>query len=166
MCYFYINSVLLHHRLPYIIGAAEPLNFLEGREAADMNENEDDNLDSEETPFNSEYETPEESGNSDSGSGSLWDNPNSFDALKMEKELHPEEDEVAMAKRFFTEAMPQVAQKMVNLALYAANDNTALAAGKYITDLVILDQSGSSKAKWEELLGDAISEVELHANEG
>ena len=100
------------------------------------------------------------------GSSSLWDSDDAFNALDMEKQLHPEEDEAAMAKRLFTEAMPNIAQKMVNLALYAANDNTALAAGKYITDLVILDQSGSSKAKWEDMLGDAISEVELKANEG
>lgn len=113
--------------------------------------------------------TPEESaetGESSSEGSSLWDNQDVLDSLAMEKQLHPEEDEPAMAKRFFTEAMPQIAQKMVNLALYAANDNTALAAGKYITDLVILDQTGASKAKWEELLGEAISDVELHANEG
>lgn len=113
--------------------------------------------------FNSQFSSPEESGESSSG-GSLWDNDDAVESLKMERELHPEEDEVALSKRLFTEAMPQIATKMVNLALYSVNDNTALAAGKYISDLVLMDQGGSTKAKWEELLGEAVSEVELHAN--
>jgi hypothetical protein len=95
---------------------------------------------------------------------SIWDNEDALESLKMERELHPEETYEDTAKRLFRESMPQIAMNLIDVALHSQNDNTRVAASKYISDLVLVDQQGGTKAKWESLLGEAIDEVELAAN--
>jgi hypothetical protein len=113
-----------------------------------------------------DYPTSFEPNGPEMSAESIWDNDEALESLKMEKHLHPEETYEDTAKRLFRESMPQIAMSLIDTALHSQNDNTRVAAGKYISDLVLVDQQGGTKAKWEEMLGEAISKVEIHANEG
>lgn len=116
------------------------------------------------TPPTNGPEESEEPTHSPSDSHSIWDDEAAVANLSMEKALHPYETNQEMAKRFLEEAVPNVAQGIIRLALSANNENTKLNAQKAVLDMVFNDGAGGSKPKWEQLLGDAVSEVELHAN--
>jgi hypothetical protein len=113
-----------------------------------------------------EFPSEEEENGPEMSAESLWDNEEALSSLKMEKHLHPEETYEDTAKRLFRESMPQIAMSLIDTALHSQNDNTRVAAGKYISDLVLVDQQGGAKATWEELLGDAVDKVEIEANRG
>jgi hypothetical protein len=122
-----------------------------------MNEYEDNSGDGE------SFNGPEESGEP---SGSIWDNDDAIEAIKMERAVNPDETNEDMAKRLFQESIAPVAQSMIHIALHSQNDNTRLNAGKFITEFVLGEKASGAKAKWEELVGEAVSEAELHANQG
>jgi hypothetical protein len=112
------------------------------------------------SPYEDEPNGPEMSAES------VWENEEALESLTMERHLHPEESYEDTAKRLFRESMPQIAMNLIDVALHSQNDNTRVAASKYISDLVLVDQQGGAKQTWEGLLGEAVSDLELHANTG
>lgn len=96
-----------------------------------------------------------------------WDSDEALQNLKMEKTLRPDETYEELTRRLLEEASPQAAQSIIHLALHGTNENTRLNAAKYITDSLIgNDANGPTKQKWEELVADAVSDAEVHANVG
>lgn len=97
---------------------------------------------------------------------SLWDDPANLEALKMEREVHPDESPEDLVRRFLREAVPNVTQGLIKLALSASNENTKLNAQKVVLDMVLREGDAQSKASWEDFVADAVSTAELHANTG
>lgn len=95
-----------------------------------------------------------------------WDSDEALESLKMERSIKPEESNEQLTRRLLEEAGPLAAQSIIHLALHANNENTRLNASKYVTDTLIgADASGPAKQKWEDLVGEAISEAEVYANQ-
>lgn len=95
---------------------------------------------------------------------SLWDDDNALEALKLERTVHGDETNEQLVKRMLDEAAPRAVQSIMKIAFFGANENTKLNAAKYIVDRVLDTQDGAHKAKWEEMVGDMVSEAELLAN--
>jgi hypothetical protein len=95
-----------------------------------------------------------------------WNSDQTLENLKMERSVRPEETNEQMTRRLLEEAAPAAAQSIIHLALHSPNDNTRLNAAKYVTDSLLESDSSGGKAKWEELIGTAVSEVEVYANQG
>ena len=102
------------------------------------------------------------------GMSSLWDSDDAIAALKMERIVTGDsETNEQLTKRILEQAGPLAAQRIVHIAAHGTNENTALRAATYITDLVYGDDSGrASKATWELFVAEAVSQAELHANVG
>lgn len=95
-----------------------------------------------------------------------WDTEDALEALKLEKSFKPELSDAALAKEILLQASPQAATSIIQIALHARNDAARLSAAKYIMDYVKeeLSVGSGAKASWENLIGSALSEVELYAN--
>jgi len=105
-----------------------------------------------------------EHGGVDPESASLWDNEEALDALRAERQVKTEESYEQMTKRLFEEASPLAAQRIIHIAVKGANENTALAAARYITDKMYEGELGGAKPLWEKIVYEAVSQAELHAN--
>jgi cyclophilin family peptidyl-prolyl cis-trans isomerase len=95
-----------------------------------------------------------------------WDSDEALENLKMERQVNPDLDNERLTKKLFDEASPLAAQTIINLALHGTNENTRLNAARYITDKVYDGDGGPTRSRWEELVGEAVSDAELHANTG
>ena len=93
-----------------------------------------------------------------------WDTDEALESLKMERDVNGELTNEQMTRKILEDAAPLAATKIVHIALHSQNDNTSLAAAKYITDYMLQDQTADGKATWEQLLGEVVSEAEVYAN--
>ena len=96
---------------------------------------------------------------------SLWDSDEAISSLREERIITNESSE-KMARRLLEQAAPLAAGRIIHLAMHSSNDNTSLAASRYITDKLYEDQTGAATSTWEKMLARAVSDVELHANAG
>jgi hypothetical protein len=120
-------------------------------------------------PDHDDYDYSDETGYNPAeatGPENLWDSENAIESLKMERSVRPDETNEEMTRRILEEAGPLAAQSIVHLALHSQNDNTRLNAAKYVTGTLLEGQTEDGKASWEKLLGDAIDQAEIHANQG
>lgn len=95
-----------------------------------------------------------------------WDSDAALENVKMERSVMGDLSNEALTRKMLEDAAPQAAQSIIHLALHATNENTRLNASRYITDNLINEGATAAKAKWEDLVGEAVSEAELHANNG
>jgi hypothetical protein len=84
----------------------------------------------------------------------------------MERDVSGDMTNEALTRKMLEEAGPGAAASIVHLAMHATNENTRLNAARYVTDNLINEGATNAKQKWEDLVGDAISDAELHANQG
>jgi hypothetical protein len=96
-----------------------------------------------------------------------WDSDEALESLKMERSVRGDLTNTDLTKKLLEEAGPQAAMSIIHIALHGTNENTRLNAAKYVTDNLIAEGgSGAGKQGWEALIGDTISEAEVHANTG
>jgi CHAT domain-containing protein len=93
-----------------------------------------------------------------------WDSDAALEAVKMERTVTGDMTNEALTRKILEEAGPQAAMSIVHLAVHGTNENTRLNAAKYVTDNLINEGASATKAKWEDLVGEAISEAEVYAN--
>ena len=97
---------------------------------------------------------------------SPWDSDDAVDSLRMERTIYNESNE-QLTKRLLEEAGPMAAKAILHIAMHDSNGNTRLRAATYIVDRAYGDDSSKSgKALWEQMVGDVVSDAELHANQG
>jgi hypothetical protein len=104
-----------------------------------------------------------ESGHPGDPESSVWDSDDAFESLKMERSVQGDEKPDEMAMRILKEAAPMAAASIVHIALHSANDNTRLAAGRYVVDLA-READVNGQEGWESLVADVVSSAELMAN--
>jgi hypothetical protein len=95
-----------------------------------------------------------------------WDSDQALDAVKMERSLNGDLSDEDLTRKILAQAGPQAAQSIVHLAIHGTNENTRLNAARYVTDSLINEGATSTRAKWEDLVGEVVSSAELHANQG
>ena len=95
-----------------------------------------------------------------------WDSDAALENVKMERSVRGDMTNEQLTRQILEDAGPMAAQSIVHLAIHGTNENTRLNAARYVTDNLINEGASNAKQKWEELLGDAISDAELHANYG
>lgn len=96
-----------------------------------------------------------------------WDSDASLDAIKMERSVNGDQSDEDLTRKILAQAGPMAAQSIVHLAIHGTNENTRLNAAKYVTDNLINEGgAGGAIPSWEKLVGAAVSEAELHANQG
>lgn len=95
-----------------------------------------------------------------------WDSDAALENLRMERSVRTDLNNEQLTRQILEEAGPQAAMSIIHLALHATNENTRLNASKYVTDNLINEGAASTKAKWEDLVGEAVSEAEVFANGG
>jgi hypothetical protein len=108
------------------------------------------------------------------GDDETWVPEEQLEALTMERQMNPSEDEVALAERIFRENLPVAAQAICHLARTATSQNMRMAAAKYVVERnlgrVVDPSSLPTKGEdpWDKLLAGTISntveEAEVHAN--
>lgn len=124
----------------------------------------------------SDYDGPEDSASEPEGEptpgkgqdgppSGEWDSDEALSFLTMEKSVHNDTDNEAMTKRLLTEAAPMAALSIINLSRSSANDNTRLAASKYIVD-TLLQGDGGEEDPLMGLVGAVVKKAEEFANEG
>ena len=106
----------------------------------------------------------DERDNEDNNSPSLWDSDQAFDDLKQDRTVYPDETPEQMVRRMMEENAPMAAQRIFHIAMNSHNDNTSLSASKFIVEMVTNPDNGPTKAIWEKLVGDMVSEAEVTAN--
>ena len=94
-----------------------------------------------------------------------WDSDEALQFLTMEKSVHEDSGNEALTKRLLTEAAPMAAVSIINLSRSSGNDNTRLAASKYIVDR-LLDGDGGEDDPLASLIGDVVKKAEEFANGG
>jgi hypothetical protein len=95
---------------------------------------------------------------------SIWDADDALASVQMDRDVFPEKSNEQLTKEILDAAGPGAARSIVQLSLHGTNENTRLAAAKYVTDLYFGDQTSGTQPLWEKLVAEAISDVELHAN--
>ena len=98
------------------------------------------------------------------GGGSLWDNDEALSSIATEKTVYPDESSEQMVRRMMEENAPMAAQRIFHIAMNSHNDNTSLSASKFIVEMVTNPDNGPTRAVWEKLVGDMVSDAELTAN--
>lgn len=106
--------------------------------------------------------TPDDTG--DEQESRFWDSDEALADLKMEQAVHGDESHEQMAMRLLREAAPQAAMSIIYVAMHSANDNTRLAASRYIIDKSTDDGTNGAKQTWEDMVGDVVSSAEMFAN--
>ena len=104
-----------------------------------------------------------ESGHPGAPEDSVWDSDDAFESLKMERSVQGDEKPDEMAMRILKEAAPMAAASIVHIALHSGNDNTRLAAGRYIVDIA-REVDATGVEGWEAMVADVVSSAELMAN--
>lgn len=107
-----------------------------------------------------DYEPTDE----DTKDDSIWDADDALASVQMDRTAFPEKSNEQLTKEILDAAGPAAAQSIVHLALHATNENTRLAASRYVTDRYYDDAATTAKPLWEKLVADAVSDVELYAN--
>jgi CHAT domain-containing protein len=95
-----------------------------------------------------------------------WDSDAALENVKMERSVRGDMTNEALTRQLLEEAGPQAAMSIIHLAVHGTNENTRLNAAKYVTDNLINEGASTTKQKWEDLVGEAVSDAELHANYG
>lgn len=94
-----------------------------------------------------------------------WDSDEALSFLTMEKSVHEDQNNEQMTRRLLTEAAPMAALSIINLSRNSSNDNTRLAASKYIVDTLIAGDGGEDDPL-AQLIGEVVKKAESFANEG
>lgn len=66
-----------------------------------------------------------------------WIPDDALSSIISERQVHPEEDEEALARRLLRESVPQVTLGLIHTALHGGTDRTRLDAQKYLMDRVL-----------------------------
>lgn len=66
-----------------------------------------------------------------------WIPDDALSSIVSEHQLHPEEDEEALARRLLRESLPQVTLGLIHTAIHGGTDRTRLDAQKYLMDRVL-----------------------------
>jgi hypothetical protein len=95
-----------------------------------------------------------------------WVSDSVLQALNMEKQVHGDTSNAALARRIFEENAPIAAARIAHLASNAASEQVALRAATYITDRVLGKVGDDSDVKdpLEQFLSDMAQNAENHAN--
>lgn len=95
-----------------------------------------------------------------------WVSDDALAALNLEKQVHGDEDNAALARRIFMEQAPLAAARIAHLAAHAASETVALRAAQYITDRVLgkIGDDTDSVDPLAAFLNDMTNNAEQHAN--
>jgi len=95
-----------------------------------------------------------------------WVSEDALAALNMEKQVHSDEDNAALARRIFMEQAPLAASRIAHLAAHANSEQVALRAATYITDRVLgkIGEDTDGVDPLAQFLADMTSNAEQHAN--
>jgi hypothetical protein len=95
-----------------------------------------------------------------------WVSESVIAALNMEKQVHGDASNAALARRIFEENAPIAAARIAHLASNANSEQVALRAATYITDRVLGKVGDDSDVKdpLEQFLADMATNAENHAN--
>lgn len=95
-----------------------------------------------------------------------WVSDSVMQALNMEKQVHGDTSNAALARRIFEENAPIAAARIAHLASNAASEQVALRAAQYITDRVLgkVGEDQDVRDPLEQFLADMAQNAEDHAN--
>jgi hypothetical protein len=98
-----------------------------------------------------------------------WISDEALAAVKMNKQLHPEESEIEMTRRVFRENSPMAAQAIAHMAIHSSNERVRLDSAKYVVERVLGkpgEENPHGRTPLEALMDGIVTEVEQYANKG
>lgn len=119
------------------------------------------------------YNDEENSGSGTNGmgeNGKPWIADEALEAMIMEREYHPKEDNAQTSRRIVNENAPVVVQSLIHLAIHSSSERIRLDAGKYLTDRVLgkvgEESSPSEDSPIVEFLKDVRYDIESLSKNG
>jgi hypothetical protein len=92
-----------------------------------------------------------------------WDSDEALSALTEERRvLHGDSiTDEQYTRKLLEAAAPAAAAKIIHIGQSSQNDNTALAANRFIVEYVLEAETEGGKAGWEKLLGEVVDTAEI-----